>query len=322
VLSYLIQSKTVDEGDEEKQMSLLCLNYLSFDSLNPDVTAGTLKKHLMDGDYAFLEYASLHWNHHLESAIKFLKPDGLLQLSVALNDFFDFYGPESSTFADKDKKEYEKARKDYVQRCEALQTSECHQSLVSLLSHAKASRLVNEQLDALGPPGITIRNVRLILEEFTSPQALDVLGMQKLKEYFGNKWHKCPHHACYYFHEGFTKESSLLQHTNKHDQPFCCTEAGCTRMYIGWSTEKELKSHMSRYHPDPDAFAWKFPPVTKVPSVFKCDQCSKQFSRANILSTHRLRVHEREEKRDHICEHCGKGFVRNYELVRHKTIHP
>jgi hypothetical protein len=273
----------------------------------------------MDGDYGFLEYATLHWNHHLEAAIRSLNTDHLRHLAdvgIVLNQFFEIYRPGLIAI-DKGKKEYDEAHKYYVQRCDALQAGECYDPLISLLSHAKAGRLTEEQLDALGPPGITVKKVRLILEELSLPHALDMIKAQKLKDYFGDKWHKCPHHACYYFHEGFAQASTLLQHINKHDQPFCCTEVGCTRMYIGWSTEKELKKHMSRYHPDPHAFAWKFSPVKKVPSVFQCDLCPKHFTRANILSTHRLRAHLKDEKRDHNCEKCGKGFVRNFELVRH-----
>jgi hypothetical protein len=314
----------INEGRVEKQMALLCLNYLSFDNLDANIAHEAMRQHLMDGDYTFLEYATLHWNHHLESAAQFVNKDDLLDsadLGVALNQNFEIFQPES-TLEVKEMKEYEKATKHYIQRCATLQPSDCFHTLIALLSHAKASRISREQLDALGPPGITIRNVRLMLEQLSLPQALNSPEKQKLKDYFGDKWHKCPHHACYYFHEGFSQASSLFQHTSKHDKPFCCTEFGCTRMYIGWSTEKELKTHMNHYHPDPNTFSWKFPPVKKVPTTFQCDLCPKQFTRANILGTHRLRAHSKGEKLDHVCEQCGKGFVRNYELVRHRSTHP
>jgi hypothetical protein len=321
---FLIQSQVINEGREEKQMTLLCLSYLSFESLDANIARETMRRHLMDGDYTFLEYATLHWNHHLESTVQFVVKDDLLgsaDLGIALNQIFEIFQP-GFTRDDKEKKEYEKASKNYMQRCATLESSDCFHEIISLLSHAKASRLCREQLDGLGPPGTTIKEVRMMLEELSLPQALELSGKQKLKDYFGDKLHKCPHHACYYFHEGFLQASSLLQHTNKHEKPFCCTELGCTRMYIGWSTEKELKKHMNRYHPDPNTFAWKFPAVKKVPAVFQCDLCPKQFTRANILSTHRLRAHLKGEKLDHVCEQCGKGFVRNYELVRHQSTHP
>jgi hypothetical protein len=44
-------------------------------------------------------------------------------------------------------------------------------------------------------------------------------------------------------------------------------------MYIEWSTEKELKRHMSQYHPDPEAFSWKFPHVKKPPAKLLSKHC-------------------------------------------------
>jgi uncharacterized Zn-finger protein len=90
-------------------------------------------------------------------------------------------------------------------------------------------------------------------------------------------------------------------------------------MYIGWATENELKRHMSQYHPDPEAFSWKFPHVKKPPSKYQCSVCEKTYSRANSLNTHQLREHAKE--RPFPCTVCGKGFVRKYELERHEAIH-
>jgi uncharacterized Zn-finger protein len=90
-------------------------------------------------------------------------------------------------------------------------------------------------------------------------------------------------------------------------------------MYIGWATEKELKKHMSQYHPDPEAFSWEFPYVTKLPTKYPCKECKKTYSRANSLKTHQQREHAKERR--FLCETCGKGFVRKCDLDRHRSIH-
>lgn len=293
---------------------LLCLQYLTFECFDAGLTYDKMRKFLMDGSYAFLDYASLHWIDHLETAVRFLQPQDLrhsADLGIAINEFFEMYDPGPI--------QNDKAHKEYVHRCELIETAECYEPLLLLLSLGKASRLTEEQLGALGPLGLTITRVRAILEEFNSSMNSDESAKQRLKNFYGENWYKCSRHCCYYFHEGFVNERSLLQHTNRHEKPFCCTEIGCTRMYIGWSTEKELKKHMSQYHPDPEAFSWKFPHVKKPPSMFQCKLCTKQFTRANSLNTHHLREHGNE--RPFTCTECGKGFVRKYERDRHANIH-
>lgn len=274
----------------------------------------------MKGYYAFLDYASLHWNHHLETAIRLVNSDDLrhsADLGIAINDFFEMYNPGPMEPND--------AQKEYTQICKAIETADYYEPLVLLLSRTRTSRLAEEKVEALGTLGVIIARVRAMLEELnvlTTSQAAQVPdSAAKLtpKDFYGDNWYKCSRHACYYFHEGFASERGLLQHTNRHEKPFCCTEIGCTRMYIGWSTQKELKRHMNQYHPDPDAFAWKFPHVKKPPSIFQCNLCTKQFTRANNLKTHQLREHGKE--RPFVCATCGKGFVRKYECDRHAATH-
>ena len=307
----------IDEHKEELVLALLCLQYLTFDCFDDTISQDEMRKFLIEGFYAFLDYASLHWNHHLEEAVRFLSPDNLsnsANLGVAINDFFEMYDPGPV--------EQNEVAKEYVQSCHALQTADCYESLVSLLSHAKTSRNAEAKLEGLGALGITLARVRALLEGLhvsTVAQSPDNSSKQNLKDFYGDHWYKCSRHVCYYFHEGFPDERGLLQHTNRHEKPFCCTEIGCVRMYIGWSTEKELKKHMSQYHPDPEAFAWKFPHVKKPPSMFQCKLCTKQFTRANSLHTHHLREHGKE--RPFTCGDCGKGFVRKYERDRHETTH-
>ena len=293
------------------------MQYLTFDCFDATISEDEMRKFLMDGHYAFLDYAGLHWNHHLETAVHFMLPDELSHsgdLGIAINDFFEMYHPGSM--------EQNEIQKEYVQRCKAIETGDCYESIVLLLSHAKASRAREEKLEALGTLGEIIARVRAILEELhasTAGQLPSPAPKQNPKDFYGDHWYKCSRHLCYYFHEGFSDEKGLLGHTNRHEKPFCCTEIGCTRMYIGWSTEKELKKHMSQYHPDPEAFAWKFPHVKKPPTMFQCKLCTKQFTRASSLNTHNLREHGNE--RPFICNTCGKGFVRKYECDRHATTH-
>ena len=312
--SYIIENQCVDQQTEEKVLAQLCLQYLTFECFDIGISNDAMRKFLMDGHYAFLDYASLHWSHHLETAIQYLTPEELCHsatLGIAINEFFEMHDPGPI--------QRRKVHEEYIPRCNAIETADCYEPLLLLLCHEKASRLAEEKLEALGPLGAIVNRVRTILEDLNTSQSLDSSTVQNLKHFYGDSWYKCSRHACYYFHEGFSTERGLSQHTDRHEKPFCCTEMGCTRMYIGWSTEKELKKHMSQYHPDPQAFAWKFPHVKKPPSLFQCKLCPKQFTRANSLDTHKLREHAKE--RPFKCITCGKGFVRKYDCDRHASIH-
>ncbi|KAH8800405.1 hypothetical protein F5884DRAFT_863111 [Xylogone sp. PMI_703] len=319
---YLVHEKFLNSQKEETQLASLCMQYLTFECFEPSLSHDEILKFVKTGHFSFLDYASLHWYHHLESAITFLQPLDLqnsADLGMAINEFFEMYEPDTV--------KAEKVHEEFIERLSKLQDAECYESLVLLLSHAKANRMTEEKLEALGELGKRITSVRMILEELgknsttTSNSGTSINnGMEpELVACYGEKWHKCSRHACYYFHEGFTSEKGLVQHINRHEKPYCCTEIGCTRMYIGWSTEKELKKHMSQYHPDPEAFSWKFPHVKKPPTKYQCEICQKTYSRANSLNTHRLREHTKEKP--FVCTVCKKGFVRNYELERHGATH-
>jgi hypothetical protein len=312
--SYLMGSNYLNAQREERKLALLCMRYLTFDCFSGDLSYDDMLRYLKDGSYSFLDYASLHWNHHLETALDSFKCEDLChsaEFGIALNEFFEVYEPGEM--------KQDKWHKDLTQRCSAIETAQCYESLMLLLSHARASRVAEEQLKALGALGTIIVKVREMLGELGSSPTQDPSTKQHLTQFYGENWYKCSRHACFYFHEGFPNNRGLSQHTNRHEKPFCCTEMGCTRMYIGWSTEKELKKHMRQYHPDPEAFSWKFPHVKKPLATFQCNLCPKQFTRANTLNTHQMREHKNE--RPFACKICQKRFVRKYERDRHETIH-
>jgi hypothetical protein len=328
-ISYLTDVKSLDTQEsfldthqEETKLAILCMQYLTFACFETDICPDDMLRFVKSGCYAFLDYASLHWCHHLEAALVSLRPIELgnsTDLGMAINEFFEMYEPGPT--------QVEKIRKDFMERCSAIENAECYEPLLLLLCHAKANRIAKEKLEALGPLGSTIFKIRAVLEELgkkpslnsTPNSFLDGTTQEGLQLFYGDRWYKCSRHACYYFHEGFRDEKDLTTHTNRHEKPFCCTEMGCTRMYIGWSTEKELKKHMSQYHPDPEAFSWKFPHVKKPLAKFQCGICEKTYSRANSLNTHQLREHAKT--RPFSCGICKKGFVRKYELERHEGIH-
>jgi hypothetical protein len=162
------------------------------------------------------------------------------------------------------------------------------------------TRSADEQMTALGDLGRIVSKNRSFLEDLHRSTTLRPNIREKLKNYYGINWNKCPRHACFYFYEGFPDATRRDNHVNRHEKPFCCTEPSCSRTYFGFSSEKELKKHMNINHPDPAAFAWRFPKIKKPSQRFTCTDCDppREYTRA-----HNLRIHKmtHKDERNHSC---------------------
>jgi uncharacterized Zn-finger protein len=156
------------------------------------------------------------------------------------------------------------------------------------------------------------------------------LAPTPLHRYYGYNCFKCPRHLCFYFHEGFPDARSRERHLSRHDRPFCCTYDGCSRVQTGFSSEKELKIHLKKNHPDPESLSWSFQKPQKTstpvidgqrqrnPATFQCTLCPRRFTRPHSLRSH-LRTHTNE--RPFVCTVCGKAFARQNDRKRHEGLH-
>lgn len=311
ILSHLIQGKFVDVAKEECTLAVLSLNYLTFDCFRHDLGPEKLRVFLQNGYYAFEDYAVLHWVDHLESAIRNLRKDdcpNLDDLHSAIEDFFSVYGVGGTQHADADKELQEK--------CHDLIEVEYQERVLSLITEARRARRLDEKMSALGILGEIIQKNRVLLESWSKVPSYEAdTGDGTMRLYYGDKWYKCPRHLCFFFHEGFPSAARRDQHFDRHERPFCCTELGCPRIQIGFPSERELKKHKDVNHPDPAAFAWKFPKVKKQPVKHVCPTCGRVYTRSNGLKIH-LRIHEGE--RPYKCKICEKAFVRKHDCERHE----
>jgi hypothetical protein len=285
-----------------------------FECFDPELPDESISQYLKQGYYAFQDYAALHWVDHLEISIPFLNLDifdDADNIGTAINEFYGMY-VES-------KLETDVVSEELRERCSHLKDTGYLERLLSLVNHARKSRTADEMVTALGDVGRVLSKSRLLLEQQHS--SANVTGEEKgrLKEYYGDHWNKCPRHACYYFHEGFSDVIRRDNHVSRHEKPFCCTELSCPRIHLGFSTEKELKKHMNINHPDPAAFAWRFPKVKKPPQKYTCKKCDppKEYTRAHNLNIH-MRTHE--NRRPYACQFCTRAFVRKYDYQRHMQV--
>jgi hypothetical protein len=307
---FLIHNDNVRLYEEEHKLSLLCLQYLLFDCFDSSLSEDAIRDYVMAGHYTFQDYAIMHWVDHIEALIPHLSTDlvGLDQISQAIINYFEAYGCPDVGEDD--------VSEDLKTRCSQIQGLGFYKELLLLISSTRKLRGKVEKLAGLGELGDIISKNRNVLDKLQSA-ALDPSTKARLQRYYGDKWHKCPRHACYYFHDGFSDAVRLDNHIDRHEKPFVCTTVGCTRLYHGFSTEKALKKHMNRDHPDP---ANLFPKIKKPAPKHICDICSIEFTRAHNLKAHK---NSHENKRPYQCSFCEKAFVRKHDRERHEDkLHP
>lgn len=115
-----------------------------------------------------------------------------------------------------------------------------------LIAHSRDSQAISESLTGLGILGNIMTIVRQDMERSVQTQNSTSVG--DLFALYGNLLFKYPRHACHYFHEGFADSSSKQEHLRRHDQPFCCTKDGCSRIQTGFCSDAELQRHIKKRH--------------------------------------------------------------------------
>lgn len=309
ISSYLTQESYVQATEVEKEIALLCMRYLVFECFDHDLAFGEVREYILDGSYAFQEYAALHWLDHLEST----SSDDRLHLEDLASTIDDYIAKYRDCNTEEDELP-QFAMLDPESSSISLQ-----ERVLLLVKETRTARINGEDLSALGDLGDIISNVRIAMERLAETLS-SAETAKELKTYYGHNWFKCSKHACFYFHEGFSSAKLRDRHVERHERPFCCTETGCSRVQIGFGSEKELKKHMLITHPDPGALSWKFAKVKepKPRKSFECPLCPKKFTRTFSLRQH-LRAHTNE--RPYACTICGQRFTRLMHLRRHDKLH-
>ena len=315
---YLVQDHYVRMATEEGKLAALCLGYLTFESffLAASRSLDEIIPNVKAGLFAFQDYAVLHWVDHLESFVKIAEPEDLGDLDLLgpiSEDFLALYSPEDQP---EDGESYSLETK-----CQQVEDSESFDTIKVLIKHAKQSRDQNEDIAALGKLGSAISQIRLAMETLLRSGIAGTTSKQHLHTYYGPHGFKCPRHLCFYFHEGFLDLKRRDLHVSRHERPFCCSYVGCSRVQTGFSTDKELRTHLRKSHPSPESLSWKFPKQKKPELTsslrFPCERCPKTFTRAHSLKCH-MQIHNNERR--YSCIKCGQSFRRRTDQRWHERL--
>lgn len=311
-------------------MTILCLQYLTFDCFGMDIPGEQLQEEIRHGYLSFQDYAVSRWFHHLQTMIEkcgdFLAGSAayeiLKNLHRALDDFRMRFLEDIRPDEERDEKWVQQARDD----CNSFMDPDLREYLTDLWAHVcKHQQSPNtRELDNIGIAELAAaveRNRRLMeeIKESTGSRMQD-----QLEKYYGRNHFKCERVTCPYFHEGFENSKDRDKHMKRHDRPFQCVMENCNQSTFGFSTNKQLEKHMRSYHPEtcdlatlPAQFALLN--QRKIEGTkWNCTICGKNFTRKINLKGH---MDSHNGNKPFECPECGKAFTRKNDMVRHQKIH-
>jgi ankyrin repeat protein len=237
--SYLINRNYICILAQEANIASFCLRYLTFECFNKSLPEKEIKAFLLEGYYAFEDYAVAYWIDHLTAAVS-----GVLQKCMSVSYSFS---ESVRAFLQ------QHAVRSVVE--EHLEDSDFVKIIEACAHLTRDRKSTGEHLDLEHG----IRRIRQALEKLVVQLSLYDHRRDSLAWFYGSDWFKCPRPRCDWFHEGFDEGPKRDRHVNQHNRPFCCTFVGCPATKLGYESEKRLRNHLLDSHPATDDGGWKFP---------------------------------------------------------------
>ena len=278
---------------------------------------------LLDGQFAFQDYAVAKWFYHLNawagSGEVFLseaenQTQQLDDILVAMDDFMNRY----------DQVDWEKGLVgDCKSNCSVFERHRLYDHLVQLTSHIYTFQQkgfeARHKISIQSLETALLRN-RKIQEEFptTKPAPTTDEKAAYSRYYDGERPFKCTRITCRYFSEGFKDKSLRQKHVNVHDRPYQCEVLYCVGAE-GFANQRDLEKHKRAFHPDMSDLADVFIAANPNRATnHACSICGQTFTRNFARKNHEL---SHLGEKPHECAECGRAFTRRSDLKRHQKLH-
>ena len=229
-------------------IALFCLQYLNFRCFDADLTEREVQDFFQKAYYSLEDYAIVHWIDHLASCTPETQPRDPRThqyLAKEVEAFLDKHGRDPSTASSA-------SDNDQIQ-CLKHWDASLRLDSIARLAHEKKSTASYLDLEA------QLRRRRSIYESLVARIDPDSDIATLIISFNGRNSFKCPRSFCEWFYDGFLDERRRNEHLNQHDRPFRCTFEACLYSQLGYGTEKDLKSHLKKYHPTDGNAHWTFP---------------------------------------------------------------
>jgi hypothetical protein len=319
---FLIEEGYVDPALVERRLALQCLRYLSSLGFRSHLQEEIIIKYILDGYYAFMDYAVVYWAKHLEAAIAVLTHEN----ENVREEFIDLIGiflevhwcgtDQTTTVPERVKTRFEQFSKE-----EFFENLTTAVAVASKNGRVFGNRSTHPEVLQLTE---IVQSVRSQLERQSEAEGCNIMELQtKLKEFYGPNWFKCPRVNCAHFYLGFQKADERREHLYRHERYYLCKVEGCHLAIIGCTTERELQKHVKENHAVKESSDdEEFPPQQlakptndKTNQRVQCVQCGKRFAQKYNLKAH-LMTHT--EEKPYQCSECSEVFRRFADRVRHE----
>ena len=229
---------------EEYNLAVLCLYYLSYGCFDLSLSAESVQNHVLEGYYAFSDYAFVYWLDHLEHCVADLdisNSSSAESLAAAIREFL------ARHISDEPKISTSPSIRDAFHIFQAYEFSNRLGKAVEFWRNRMQTKA--EQLDVVAVLDLdqVLIQIRSIIDELASRKLTTSLS-KKLRVFHGTNIFKCARYNCEYFHEGFGTIQERDQHHDKHERAYLCTFSGCPRAIFGLEDVKTLEQHIASAH--------------------------------------------------------------------------
>lgn len=280
--SYLIESGIVNVCQEELKMASLCVGYLSLPGFWGLLSDFSIKELLNDGYYAFLDYAACHWTSHVQAGLSSRIDEGIVNaLTVPLHQFLTIHYRDSDEHI---------GILDDTRR--VLQRLESYSEILDFEKLLHAFQATKKQVesfgesaelnDALDMPDIIARIRRAIENAQLNTNAVNA---NITSDFYGSRLFKCSRMSCDFFHYGFRTRKQRDDHMMKHKNSFACSFPWCLRNALAFSSQNDLRRHISETHKVTSEGDLSFPSKRRRPAL-QCGGCEEYFYEPKKLFDH------------------------------------
>ncbi|KAK4196326.1 hypothetical protein QBC40DRAFT_351857 [Triangularia verruculosa] len=345
---FLISEKHVNPALADLQLASLCIKYLNFPGFTDVLGSLERDRFILEGFYAFMDYAVVYWVRHLEASLSSLEEGNsdTRDISDILEEFIKLHYTNPATRFP--------LSQGNAARLRCLENMQCYERLQqAVISTRKQLTFYGEvarseiALDLVD----IVEEVRAALERLLFDAQSDDSIKSKIENHYGANLFKCPRLSCRFFANGFTYAEQREHHLERHKRPFRCTVAGCLSGTTGMASERELLRHMRDTHGSQGS-EYEFPDDLELSRSLRLQRSRAAARSSDLTNVAESNTNGSEEleaqqaqnsashnaadgtmdlqqssrigkrpKREYRCRFCDKVFPRKFNLDSHLHTH-